>query len=141
MLLTTADVAGRFLFNKPILGTIELTEIFVLIIVFSFLAHTQAQKGHISVDLFVNRFPGPVRLGVELAGSAICLVLMGLIVWMSGIMTLELKQTALSSNNLHIPKYPLEIFVMIGGFVMCVEYLRDLLIATKEILKKKGRAL
>lgn len=138
MLLTTADVTGRYLFNKPILGTIELTEILILLIVFSFMANTQAEKRHVSVDLFFRRFRRPVRLGVELAIGTVCLVLMGLIVWRSGLMAVELKQAAMRSNNLHIPKYPLAIYVMIGCFAMCIEYVRDLLIP-RVGWKRKGR--
>jgi TRAP-type C4-dicarboxylate transport system permease small subunit len=137
MFLTTADVAGRYLFNKPILGTIELTEIFVLIMIFSFLAHTQAHKGHISVDLLVSRFSRRTRLIIELGVTSICLILMGLIVWMSGITAQELKASGQASNNLHIPKYPFALFVVLGCSVMCIEYVRDLL--SPQEARKKGK--
>ena len=61
MILTTVDVAGRYLFNAPVLGAFEITEYLILILVFSFLADTQSQKIHVSVDLLFERFPESVR--------------------------------------------------------------------------------
>ncbi len=56
MCLTVADVAGRYIFSKPILGAYELTEFMVLVLIFSFLAYTQAHKSHVAVDLFIVFF-------------------------------------------------------------------------------------
>jgi len=127
MLLTAADVAGRYLFNKPILGAFELTEFLVLILIFSFLAHAQAEKTHVSVDLLVGRLPKIWRTVIGFFNHAVCLALMGLFVWMTTIRAMELKEYAEASSNLGIPKYPFASFVVIGFAVLGLEYVRDLI--------------
>ncbi len=135
MLLTTADVTGRYLFNKPILGAFELTEFLVLILIFSFLANAQAAKTHVSVDLLLGRLPKKWQTVVRSLNHAVCLGLMGLFVWMSALRSMELKEYAEASSNLGIPKYPFAAFVVIGFAVLGLEYIRDLIRMAKA--KKK----
>ena len=56
MLMTMADVFLRKFSNLSILGTVELTELMMIVIVFCSLAECQAGDGHIKVDLVLKRF-------------------------------------------------------------------------------------
>ena len=136
MLLTAADVIGRYLFNKPVLGAFELTEFLVLILIFSFLAHAQAEKNHVSVDLLLGRLPKTWRRAIEFFNHAVCLALMALFVWMTTLRAMELKEYAEASSNLGIPKYPFASFVVLGFAVRGLEYIRDLIRMSK--VKKNG---
>ena len=127
MCLTTADVAGRYLFNKPITGVFELTEFMVLIVIFSFLAYTQHGKGHVSVDLLVTLFPGKIQKYISLFNHSLCLILMGLITYMGIMRAFELVEYQEASPNLGVPIYPFVFFLVLGCVVMCIEYVRDLL--------------
>lgn len=131
MCLTVADVLGRYVFNAPITGTFELTEFMVLILIFSFLAHAQAKKVHVTVDLFLSRFSKRFRVYVELFNHTLSLALMVLITWIGALRALELKQVAEASPNLGIPTYPFAFFLVFGCFVMCIEYIRDLISIVK----------
>jgi TRAP-type C4-dicarboxylate transport system permease small subunit len=135
MCLTAADVLGRYVFNKPITGTFELTEFMVLILIFSFLANAQAKKAHVTVDLILSHFPKAFRVYVELFNHIMSLVLMILIAWIGALRALELKEVAEASPNLGIPIYPFAFFLVLGCIVMCIEYIRDLIIVVK---RKKG---
>ncbi len=136
MLLTAADVAGRYLFNMPILGAFELTEFLVLILIFSFLARAQAEKTHVSVELLVGRLSKRWRTALRIFNHAVCLTLMVLFVWMTTLRAFELKEFAEASSNLGIPKYPFALFVVIGCVVLGLEYARDLIRMIH--VKKKG---
>ncbi|MGM0701774.1 MAG: TRAP transporter small permease [Pseudomonadota bacterium] len=57
MLLTTADVAGRFFFNSPILGAVELTQLMLAAVVFLSLPVVCWREEHVSVDLLDALFP------------------------------------------------------------------------------------
>ena len=127
MVITTADVVGRYLFNKPILGVFELTEFLVLIVIFSFLAYTQSHKGHVAVDLLVLLFPKRLQLYIELFNHTICLLLMVLITWMGIVKALELMEIGETSPNLLVPNYPFVFYLVLGCAVMCIEYIRDLI--------------
>ncbi|MGP9535751.1 MULTISPECIES: TRAP transporter small permease [unclassified Halomonas] len=57
MLLTTVDVAGRFFFNSPILGAVELTQLMLAAVVFLSLPVVCWREEHVSVDLLDTIFP------------------------------------------------------------------------------------
>ena len=44
MLLTTADVAGRYILNQPILGGLEITEFMIVSVVFCFWASPNRKR-------------------------------------------------------------------------------------------------
>jgi TRAP-type C4-dicarboxylate transport system permease small subunit len=127
MCLTTADVIGRYLFNRPITGVFEVTEYLVLILIFSFIGYTQSKKGHVAVDLLLVKLPRRIRTFIEIVNHLICLLLMGLITWMGVQKALELKEVGEASPNLQIPAYPFVFFLVLGCAVMCIELVRDIL--------------
>lgn len=57
MLVTCVDVVGRYVFNSPLTGSTELTEIAVGIVVFSVLPVISWRNDHIVVDLLDPLFP------------------------------------------------------------------------------------
>jgi len=56
MLLSTADVVLR-LFGKPIPGTYELVGFLGTVVVSFALAFTSIEKGHIAVEILVEKLP------------------------------------------------------------------------------------
>jgi TRAP-type C4-dicarboxylate transport system permease small subunit len=134
MMLTTADVVGRYLFNSPIMGAFELTEYLVLILIFSFLCDAQSHKNHVSVDLLFAKFPKKARFAADLFNHVACLGLMALIAWMSVLKALELKEVGEASPNLFIPDYPFVFFLVVGCIALCLEYLRDII----ALLSRRG---
>jgi TRAP-type C4-dicarboxylate transport system permease small subunit len=137
MLLTTIDVVGRYLFNAPLMGAFELTEYLVLILIFSFLCNAQSHKDHVSVDLLFNKFPSRLRKTINILNHVACLLLMALIAWMSYFKALELKEVGEASPNLVIPDYPFVFFLVLGCIVLCLEYLRDIVLLISG--KKEGK--
>ena len=57
MVLVVANVIGRYLFNKPLTGTLEFTESLLVLIIFLSVALTQYDGGHIRVNLVTRRLP------------------------------------------------------------------------------------
>ncbi|MFC1494265.1 TRAP transporter small permease [Thermodesulfobacteriota bacterium] len=131
MCLTIVDVAGRYIFNKPILGAFELTEFMVLILIFSFLGYTQTKKSHISVDLFMMFFPEKLKIFIEIFNHLACLAIMILITWMGFEKAFEMINTGESSPNLALPSYPFVFFLVLGCAVMCIEFIKDIILTLK----------
>jgi len=80
MLLTSLDVVGRLLI-RPIHGTHELTYLGLAVMVFISLGFTQGAKGHISVDVIVNRFPQRVQAIFDTISYLSALVIVSLMAW------------------------------------------------------------
>ena len=135
MCLTIADVGGRYLFNRPILGAFELTEFLVLVLIFSFLAYAQAHKAHINVDLFMMFFPEELRNLIEIFNHIACFAIMILITWMGYEKAVEVMEAGESSPNLSVPSYPFVLFLVLGCAVLCIEFIRDIIAMLKN---KKG---
>jgi TRAP-type C4-dicarboxylate transport system permease small subunit len=50
MCLTTADVTGRYVFTRPVYGTVEISELLLVFLVWLVAAATQRSGGHIGLD-------------------------------------------------------------------------------------------
>src|SRR5690606_31136597 len=71
MLLVVANTLTRKLFNAPLAGTLELTEVTMPLIVLLPVAFTQMRGGHIHVELVTARVsPGTRRAMLIFAGLA-----------------------------------------------------------------------
>jgi TRAP-type C4-dicarboxylate transport system permease small subunit len=61
MAVTAVDVVGRYFLNSPLQGSYELTQLFMLSLVFSALPSVTRRTEHITVGLFDNAFTGRMR--------------------------------------------------------------------------------
>jgi TRAP-type C4-dicarboxylate transport system permease small subunit len=126
MLLTTIDVASRYLFNSPILGALEITEFMVVTVVFCFLGITQQEKGHVAVDLVIGNLPSRSRRVIGFINRAASLFILSLITWMTSQRGMELLHLKEYSGTLHIPVSPFVLLVALGCGAMCWELVREM---------------
>ena len=132
MLLTTWDVASRYLFNSPVLGALEITEFLVVTVVFSFLGLTQQEKAHVSVDLVVGNLPARCRRVIGFINRLASLAVLGLITWMTLERAIELMHLEEYSGTLHIPVAPFVFLVALGCGAMCLELARQMFKSGRE---------
>jgi TRAP-type C4-dicarboxylate transport system permease small subunit len=72
MLLTFVDVVGRYVFNRPVPGGFELTELGLLVLIFAGLPLVSHADEHVTMD-FIDRLLGPrARALLERAVHALC---------------------------------------------------------------------
>jgi len=126
MLLTCADVAMR-LFGKPIPGTYELVGYFGAVIVAFALAHTFVERGHIAVELLVDRLPARPRAFIEGTGYLLSAVLFGLLAWQSQVYAMDLIETGEVSLTLGIPTWPFVFSLTAGCGMLSLVLLLDAL--------------
>ncbi|MCP4388486.1 MAG: TRAP transporter small permease, partial [Gammaproteobacteria bacterium] len=62
MLITCIDVFGRYLFNNPLTGSTELTEIAVGIVIFSVFPIVSWRNDHVVVDILDHFFSRRVHM-------------------------------------------------------------------------------
>ena len=60
MLLTVADVTGRYLFNRPLTGSTEVTEFMMACLSFLAMAWCTKKKTHIKLDIMDRYLPPTV---------------------------------------------------------------------------------
>jgi len=127
LLLGTADVVGRYLFRKPIIGTVEIFEILLPAIVLLSLAYTQKNKAHIAIDILYSNLSLKRRaiLGFVLTCWAIFLFI--LIGWQGILLCFSYHQTGNVITNIGIPAFLPRLLVPIGAFAICFILIADLI--------------
>lgn len=82
MLLTFVDVVGRYLFNRPMRGGFEITELLLLILIFAGLPLVSRADEHVTMD-FIDRLLSPraQQLFVR-AVHGLCAAIMFLLTWL-----------------------------------------------------------
>lgn len=127
MFLTAMDVILRYIFNRPIPGTYELTQFMMAIVVPFGIAYCAYVEGHVNVDLLITRFPKRIQTILGVITSFFSLGLFILITWQNIKYIKEQFDSKLTSAVLLIPVYPFVFFVAFGIGVFCIIILRDLL--------------
>ena len=78
---TVLDVLSRFLFNKSLIGAMELVEFCMVILVFSCLGQIQDDRSHIRVTLLTDHFSPRVRDMLEIVSTFCPFLLLCLVTW------------------------------------------------------------
>ena len=81
MILTTADVAGRALFSKPIKGSFEIVTFMLAILIFCALPLISWDEKHIKVNLFDHWIPAPILRALNVLWAITMTVVMAGITW------------------------------------------------------------
>lgn len=119
MWLTLADVIGRDVFNAPIPGAFEITEVLMGIVVFSGLPQVTVTDGHVSVTLLDPLFGPRARFVQRLLINVFCAVVLAIIAWRLW----QASATMLHYNDvtlfLRIPLAPTGFFMSIAT-ALCV---------------------
>lgn len=80
MLNITADILSKLLFNRPIIGTLELVSTWYMVAVtFLPLAHVYATRSNIVVELFTQNLPAGPRAALDSLGAGLGAVYLGLL--------------------------------------------------------------
>lgn len=77
--LVVADVTGRYVFLKPIIGATESLTLALPYVAFLAMAYTLAQGGHVRVTLLFDRIPRTARLLVDNFTCLVALLFLGII--------------------------------------------------------------
>jgi len=137
MMLVVSNVTGRYLFEHPVHGTIEITEFIMVAIVYFTLSHTQAIKSHIRVELLFGVLSRKAKLILDLVTYVFGLVIFALITW-QGIMCFIDSWEILEETDGYIefPIYPAKLTIPIGCFIFSLRFIADIIDAIKQLTGK-----
>jgi len=83
IIVVVVDVAGRFLFNAPLHGGTEMSELLLVALVFLGLAGAQQNRQNYAIDVVTRHLPDSLQNALELGGYIFCLVLSLGLAWFS----------------------------------------------------------
>ncbi len=121
MLHVSADVIGKYFFNHPIEGTIELVAAYYMVaIIFLPLAHVSRGEGQITVDLFTQKLKGRKLALLEGVVGLFTLTYLSLFVWRTAVSAIEKTESGESWESAagYVDVWPSRWFLPIGVGVM-----------------------
>lgn len=127
MFLTASDVILRYVFNRPIVGAFDLTEYMMAIVVAFGLAYCAMMKGHVRVDLIVERLPQRAQAVIDSVTGLLSLGLFSLITWQCFLNVKLQFASGVTSTVLLIPVFPFVGMVGIGSALLSLMLLIDFL--------------
>ncbi len=137
MLLTVAAVVMRYVFNAPILGAQDISELSLAVVVFLGIPYCGWTGGHVAVDL-ISTVVGESRLRytdtlMRLVGA----VLFGFVAWQAMRQALDALEYGEATNLVEISHHPF-MFLMSFGWLLLAGVL--LIQAAVGILRPQEKA-
>ncbi|MDQ5769292.1 TRAP transporter small permease [Thiothrix subterranea] len=114
MLLVAVSVMFRYLFNQPILGSQEIVQMGMVVVVMLAMPSTADRDMHIRVDILDKALGEHGRFFADLIGRIVGIVVLSLLVWRSAIKALDAFEYADTTNMLAIPVWPIYSAIVIG---------------------------
>lgn len=112
---TVADIVGRTFFNSPMRGTVELTELAVVILVYLGLSYAESRDSHIAVDLLYLRFGVRGRLVLRVFAGLVSLAVIALMTWRLAIFAGQLEVGGYTTGILRLPMFPVAWVAVLGA--------------------------
>ena len=128
IILTFVDVVMRYIFNHPLEGQTDLTEVMMIVAIFLAVAHTQNEKGHISIDLITTKLAPKARIAMEFITTLLGLGTFVIVIWRTLVQAMwDVNVNAWHRMQMPIPKAPFDAIIALGCTTLCLLLLRDLL--------------
>ncbi|HEX6195665.1 MAG TPA: TRAP transporter small permease [Jiangellaceae bacterium] len=124
MVMTVYNILGRWLFNEPFRGTVELTQLAMIGIVYLGMAYAQDNGNHIAVDLLYSRLPRLVRIVLDWFATLLSLVILALLAWQLYKYAGVLEQGGRVTASRGIPLYPAAYVAIVGIAAFALAFIR-----------------
>lgn len=128
MICVVADVTGRALFNNPIHGATEMSELLLVAMVFFGLAAAQQGRQNYAIDMAMRHLPQGVQSFFELVSYVFCLVLIAAIAWFSTKQGFEsFRRGEAGFGIIPFPIWPARFVLAAGLWLLALQFLCDIL--------------
>lgn len=136
MALGTVDVVGRYLFNKPILGTFEIFEILLPAIVLLGLGATQQNNAHVKLELLVSRLSFRKRTVLNLVTNGLALSISVLILWRGWVLATVYQRIGRTIPTIEVPMFLPQLLVPLGAFMLILVLIFQMLQSIVQLSKR-----
>ena len=82
MVLTAADVVGRYVLNRPVPGAFEMTEMMLAALIYCGLPLVSQRREHIVIDTFDPWMSPRVKRGLDVFADIVCSLTLAGIGWL-----------------------------------------------------------
>jgi TRAP-type C4-dicarboxylate transport system permease small subunit len=137
-LLTCANILLRTVW-VPVPGTYELMGYFGAVVAALSLGYTQMRRGHVAVDVLINRLPSRRQRFLKGFNGLVCMLFFSLAAWQLVRKALVLRASGEVTETLRIIYYPFTLAVALGCVLLAAVLLADLVQALRPPQKETPR--
>lgn len=137
LLWTVGDIVGRSFFSSPFRGTVELTEIAVVVLVYLGLAYAEFKDSHITVDLLFVRLGPRSQLAVRTFAGFVTIAVIALLTWRLFLFAGQLERGGYTTGVLRVPLYPVAYLGVLGSIAFGLAVLSNLIIAIRALRRDR----
>lgn len=124
MLLVVAEVVMRDFFDSTLGGTLEISEVLLVFVVFTGVAYAQQVGDHVSTDLVTSRMPRQAAAIVRTTGLAIAAGVILWLAWVSLGRGLDAMAAGESRFGLRsVPVWPARLVIPLGALLLGLQTL------------------
>lgn len=115
LFLTVADIIGRSAFRRPVPGTVEMTGMILVVVVFMAVAHSEDMGDHITIDLLYERAGTRLRLFLDVFADLLTIAVVGLLSYQLYQFTLRNQASGAETPVLDLPVWPFVLVAAVGS--------------------------
>ncbi|AXI00220.1 TRAP transporter small permease [Sporosarcina sp. PTS2304] len=131
MLLIVFNSIKR-IFSDPISGTVEIVSWLGAITGIFALGYTQLNKGHVYIDMVLEKFPRLAQKTIHTCMNVLSAVFFSLAAWQLFLFGLKLQSDGIVSQTIQFSFYPLVILSSIGFIGLVLAILKEIVMIWKE---------
>ncbi|OPY92607.1 MAG: Sialic acid TRAP transporter permease protein SiaT [Syntrophaceae bacterium PtaU1.Bin231] len=136
--IVTYEVLVRYLFDAPTTWVLEISIYLCIASVFLAGGYALREKHHIQVDLITSKLSQPNQVLFQAVSLFMALVYTVILTWKGGEMTIHsFLMHEVSPTVLNVPVVIPHSFVLIGGFLLILEFVRQIWDSVDDLRKWK----
>ena len=128
MFFATTEIVGRYIFNAPVPGHVEIVELIMAGVVFFGIAYTERVGGHVRMELFITRvLKGRAYHIAEAITAALSLFVYIFIFIYTFKASVFAFQMGDNTAYLYWPTWPSKFAIPLGSFFLCIRFLIEII--------------
>ena len=126
MFFTVFEIIGRYAFNAPIPGHVEIVELIMAGVVFLGIAHTEKEGGHVRMELFLTKvLKNRSYHAAEMITIMLSFCVYLIIFIFSFKSTVNAFQVGDTTGYIYWPTWPSKMAIPIGSFFLCIRFILE----------------
>ncbi len=126
MFFSVSEIIGRYIFNAPIPGHVEIVELIMAGVVYLGIAHTEKEGGHVRMELFLTKVLKNRAYHVaEMITITLSFCVYLIILIFSFKSTVNAFQVGDTTGYIYWPTWPSKMAIPIGSFFLCNRFILE----------------
>ncbi len=122
MLVTTYEVIGRYVFNRPTMWAWPINRQIFGVFILVAGTYTMAKREHIRIEILYDYLPPKLKVLARMVALLCFVAFVGVLVWQATWMGWNsFRSRELLAGAFRIPLYPFKIMIPIGAFLFLLQ--------------------